>query len=74
MKHICSFFLCVPVFTLESLLSNPRLEKLTSNHILLGGGEQSDDNLQTLLHNSSQETKTLRGNLWALQSQVLLLF
>ncbi|XP_040005286.1 macrophage receptor MARCO [Xiphias gladius] len=62
-------FLLYKVFTLESSLSNPRLEKLTSNHILLGG-EQDDKNLQTLIHNNSQETKTLRGHLWVLKSQV----
>lgn len=73
MKYDCYFFLSVPVCKLGSLLSNPRLEKLTSNHIPLGG-EQGDDNIQTLVYNNSQETKTLRGNLWALKSQVFLLF
>ncbi|XP_044073246.1 macrophage receptor MARCO [Siniperca chuatsi] len=62
-------FLIYKVFTLESSLSDPRLEKLMSNDIPLGR-EQGDDNLQTLLHNNSQETKTLRGHLWALKSQV----
>ncbi|XP_031145525.1 macrophage receptor MARCO isoform X2 [Sander lucioperca] len=54
------------VFKLESQLSNPRLEKLTSNHIPL----DNDDNIQTLLYNNSQETKTLQGHLSALKSQV----
>uniref|UniRef100_UPI0037E7ECD9 macrophage receptor MARCO n=1 Tax=Semicossyphus pulcher TaxID=241346 RepID=UPI0037E7ECD9 len=62
-------FLIYKVFTLESLLSNPRLEKQTSNHIP-GDRAQGDDNLQTLLRNNSQETKTLKGRLGALQSQV----
>uniref|UniRef100_A0A3Q1FRY1 SRCR domain-containing protein n=1 Tax=Acanthochromis polyacanthus TaxID=80966 RepID=A0A3Q1FRY1_9TELE len=57
-------FLIYKVFTLESSLSNPKSEKLMFNHISLG-----DDTLQTLLNNS-QETKTLRGHLWSLQSQV----
>ncbi|XP_029315744.1 macrophage receptor MARCO [Cottoperca gobio] len=61
-------FLIYKVFTLQSSLSNPRLEKLKSN-IPLGGGE-GDVNIQTLLYNNSQETKTLRGYLWALKSQV----
>lgn len=54
-------------------MSNPRMETLTSNHISFGG-EQVDDNLQILLLNNSQETKTLRGHIWALKSQVLLMF
>ncbi|XP_070694224.1 macrophage receptor MARCO [Pempheris klunzingeri] len=62
-------FLIYKVFTLESSLSNPKLEKLMSNHIPLGG-EQDGDNFQTLLQNSSRETSTLKGHLWALQSQV----
>uniref|UniRef100_A0A3P8U9P3 Macrophage receptor with collagenous structure n=1 Tax=Amphiprion percula TaxID=161767 RepID=A0A3P8U9P3_AMPPE len=57
-------FLIYKVFTLESSLSNPKSEKLMFSHISLG-----DDTLQTLLNNS-QETKTLSGHLWALQSQV----
>ncbi|XP_034741085.1 macrophage receptor MARCO isoform X1 [Etheostoma cragini] len=59
-------FLIYKVFKLESLLSNPRLERLTSNHIPL----DFDDNIPTLLYNNSQETKTLRGDLWALKSQI----
>ncbi|XP_038575719.1 macrophage receptor MARCO isoform X1 [Micropterus salmoides] len=62
-------FLIYKVFTLESSMSNPRMETLTSNHISFGG-EQVDDNLQILLLNNSQETKTLRGHIWALKSQV----
>ncbi|XP_073329725.1 uncharacterized protein [Pagrus major] len=62
-------FLIYKVFTLQSLLSGPRTQKLTSNHISLGG-EEDDEALQTLLRNNSQETKTLRSHLWALQSQV----
>ncbi|KAI3356603.1 hypothetical protein L3Q82_017803 [Scortum barcoo] len=54
-------FLIYKVFTLESSLSNPRLEKLTS---------YQPDNLQALLQNNSQETKTLWGQLWVLKSQV----
>lgn len=57
-------FLIYKVFMLESSLSNPKSEKLTFSHI-----SQGDDILQTL-HNNSQETKTLSGHLWALQSQV----
>lgn len=62
-------FLIYKVFTLESSLSNPRLEKLKSSYIPLSR-EQGDDNIQTLLYNNSQETKTLRSHLWALKSQV----
>uniref|UniRef100_A0A8C2XB48 SRCR domain-containing protein n=1 Tax=Cyclopterus lumpus TaxID=8103 RepID=A0A8C2XB48_CYCLU len=40
--------------------------KLTSNPF----GEEGDDHIQTLLYNNSLETKTLRGHLWALKSQV----
>uniref|UniRef100_A0A8C4IF88 Macrophage receptor with collagenous structure n=1 Tax=Dicentrarchus labrax TaxID=13489 RepID=A0A8C4IF88_DICLA len=61
-------FLIYKVFTLESSLYKPRLEKQTSNHIL--DGDQSDASLQTLIHNNTQEAKTLRGDLRALQSQV----
>ncbi|XP_039674587.1 macrophage receptor MARCO [Perca fluviatilis] len=59
-------FLIYKVFKLESLMSNPRSEKVTSNHIPLYDG----DNIQTLLYNNSQETKTLKGHLWALKNQV----
>uniref|UniRef100_A0A4W6E1B8 Macrophage receptor with collagenous structure n=1 Tax=Lates calcarifer TaxID=8187 RepID=A0A4W6E1B8_LATCA len=62
-------FLLYKVFTLESSLSNSRSEKLSSNHIPLGG-DQEEDNFQTLIHNNSQETKTLRNRISALQSQV----
>ncbi|XP_072253899.1 uncharacterized protein marco isoform X2 [Leuresthes tenuis] len=55
-------FLIYEVFTLKSSLTNPtQLRMMTT---------QDDDNLQTLIHNNSQETKTLRGHLWVLQSQV----
>lgn len=67
------FPISVPVFTLESSSSNPRLKKLTSNHIPLYG-EPGDDNLQTLIHNNSQQTEILRGQIWALQGKVTLLF
>uniref|UniRef100_A0A8C2XHP0 SRCR domain-containing protein n=1 Tax=Cyclopterus lumpus TaxID=8103 RepID=A0A8C2XHP0_CYCLU len=63
-------FLIYKVIKLGSSLSNPRLERLTSNPF----GEEGDDHIQTLLYNNSLETKTLRGHLWALKSQVLLLF
>ncbi|XP_059199598.1 macrophage receptor MARCO [Centropristis striata] len=62
-------FLIYKVFTLESSLSNPRLEKQISNHIPLGG-DHGDDNIQTLLYNNSQEAKTLRGQLGALTNKV----
>lgn len=71
-KHV-TFLLSVPVFTLESSLSNPRSEKLTSNHTP-EYGEQGGDNFQTLIHNNSQETKSLRGQLGALQRQVCCLY
>lgn len=58
-------FLIYKVVTLGSSLANPSAEKLTSGHISVG-----EDNLQTLITNNSQETKTLRGHLWALQNQV----
>ncbi|XP_071341091.1 macrophage receptor MARCO [Trachinotus anak] len=62
-------FLLYKVFRLDSSLSDPRSERLTSNQIPLGG-DHGEDNLQTLIHNNSQETRTLRGHLLALQSQV----
>ncbi|XP_068581320.1 macrophage receptor MARCO [Cebidichthys violaceus] len=62
-------FLIYKVKMLESSLSNPKLEKLTSNPIQ-SLGEQGDDHIQTLLYNNSQETKSLKGHLWALKSQV----
>ncbi|XP_020491112.3 macrophage receptor MARCO [Labrus bergylta] len=61
-------FLIYKVFTLESSLSKPQLGKQTSNHIPQDGGV--GDNFQILLHNNSQETKNLRANVSALQSQV----
>ncbi|XP_073329302.1 uncharacterized protein [Pagrus major] len=62
-------FLVYEVFTSQPSLFGPGTQKLTSNHISLGG-EEDDEALQTLLRNNSQETKTLRSHLWALQSQV----
>ncbi|XP_036966564.1 macrophage receptor MARCO-like [Acanthopagrus latus] len=62
-------FLVYKVFTLQSSVSGPRTQRLTSNDISLGG-EDDDNVLQTLLRNNSQETKTLRSHLWTLQSQV----
>ncbi|XP_060910024.1 macrophage receptor MARCO-like isoform X1 [Labrus mixtus] len=61
-------FLIYKVFTLESSLSNPQLGKQTSNHIPQDG--DVGDNFQILLHNNSQETKNLRSNVSALQSQM----
>nr|QZR93779.1 macrophage receptor with collagenous structure [Paralichthys olivaceus] len=61
-------FLLYKVFTLESSLSSPSMEKLTDNHIPLDGDQHED--FHTLIHNNSQDTKTLRGHLWALQNQL----
>ncbi|KAM6978454.1 uncharacterized protein marco [Tautogolabrus adspersus] len=61
-------FLIYKVFTLESSLSNPRLEKQTANHIPQDG--DLGNNFQILLRNNSQETKNLKANVSALQSQV----
>ncbi|XP_008277675.1 macrophage receptor MARCO-like [Stegastes partitus] len=57
-------FLLYKVFTLESSLSSPKSEKFMFSRLSLG-----DDILQTL-HNNSQETHTLSGDLLALQNQV----
>lgn len=54
---------------LQDSLANPRSQKQKSTLISLG-----DDNLQTLIFNNSEESKTLKGQLGALQSQVLLMF
>ena len=54
---------------MESSLSGARMEKLTGSHIATDGDQ--DEDFKTLIHNNSQETKTLRGHLWALQNQVL---
>lgn len=62
-------FLIYKVFSLQSSVSGPRTQKLTSNHIS-PGGEDDEEVFQTLLRNNSQETKTLRSHLWTLQSQV----
>ncbi|KAK2839379.1 hypothetical protein Q5P01_013119 [Channa striata] len=69
LQTVLNAFLLYKVFNLESSLSNPILEKLTSSHIPLNG-EQAGDRLQTLIYNNSQEAKILKGHLWALQSQV----
>lgn len=54
--------------SLESLLSRPVSEKLTSNHL-----PQSDaELLQVLVLNSSREGRTLRAELSTLHTQVLL--
>uniref|UniRef100_A0A3B4VIU7 SRCR domain-containing protein n=1 Tax=Seriola dumerili TaxID=41447 RepID=A0A3B4VIU7_SERDU len=68
-QTVLNIFLLYKVFRLDASLSNPSTERLTSNHISLGG-EHGEDNLQTLIHNNSRETRTLRGYLSALQSQV----
>ncbi|XP_028250204.1 macrophage receptor MARCO-like isoform X2 [Parambassis ranga] len=54
-----------PVFMLQDSLADPRSQKQKSTLISLG-----DDNLQTLIFNNSEESKTLKGQLGALQSQV----
>ncbi|KAF3695216.1 Macrophage receptor MARCO Macrophage receptor with collagenous structure [Channa argus] len=69
LQTVLNAFLLYKVFTLESFLSKPILDKLTSSHIPLNG-EQGDDSFQTLIYNNSQEAKTLKGHLWALQTQV----
>nr|QCL09082.1 macrophage receptor [Lutjanus peru] len=69
LQTILNAFLLYKVFSLQSSLSSPRTQKQTSNHISLGG-DQDDDNLQVLVQNNTQETKSLRGHLWALESQV----
>ncbi|XP_062257889.1 macrophage receptor MARCO [Platichthys flesus] len=61
-------FLLYKVFKLESSLSGARMEKLTDNHIAPDGDQHED--FKALIHNNSQETKTLRGHLWALQNQL----
>nr|AGH27725.1 scavenger receptor cysteine-rich superfamily protein [Sciaenops ocellatus] len=63
-------FLVYKVYALDSLSSSIGAEKQTSNHVSQGGDLSGDDNLQTLVRNNSQETKTLKGHLWALDSQV----
>ncbi|XP_062287855.1 macrophage receptor MARCO [Scomber scombrus] len=59
-------FLLYKVFTMDSM-SSPRLDKQVSNRI---PEEPSERDLQTLVLNNTKETKTLRGNLWSLQTQV----
>lgn len=62
-------FLIYKVFTLDSSSSGPQLAKQTSNHISPVEDPNGGD-LQTLIHNNTQETKTLRGHLQTLQNQV----
>ncbi|XP_068184809.1 macrophage receptor MARCO [Antennarius striatus] len=62
-------FLFFKVFKLESSLSSPQSQKLSSDHIPLGP-EHSGDALQVLVQNNSQDTRNLRGRLRDLQSQV----
>lgn len=69
LQTILNAILIHKVFTVGSSLSNTKLEKQISNDIPLDG-KQGTDNIQTLLYNNSQETKTLRDNLTALKSQV----
>lgn len=56
----------LPVVTLESSLSKPASQKLTSN-------QDGEELLQVLVQNSSRESRTLRAQLWTLHTQVLLL-
>lgn len=63
----CLFSL--PVVRLESSLSTPVSQKLTSNQL----PQSSEDLLQVLVQNSSQESRTLRAQMWTLHTQVLLL-
>lgn len=69
LKQTSYFSLCVTVFTLGSSLSDPRLQRLTSDPSSQGGGA-GGESLQTLVLNNSQATRDLRGHLWTLQSQV----
>lgn len=62
---MCYCFTLVLVFSLEASLGNPASERLTANHV-----PPEDQNLQTVVHNNSQETENLRGHLGALESQV----
>ncbi|XP_024142948.1 macrophage receptor MARCO isoform X3 [Oryzias melastigma] len=58
-------FLIYKVFRLESSLEKPPSEKQKSDHVPL-----KEDNFQDLLQNNTQETRSLRTGLWALQNQV----
>lgn len=69
LKQTSYFSLRVTVFTLGSSLSDPRLQRLTSD-LSSQGGVAGDGGLQTLVLNNSQATRDLRGRLWTLQSQV----
>uniref|UniRef100_A0A7N8XZQ9 Macrophage receptor with collagenous structure n=1 Tax=Mastacembelus armatus TaxID=205130 RepID=A0A7N8XZQ9_9TELE len=62
-------FLLYKVFTLESSLSNIGSGKLASIQSSLGG-EQGSESLHSIIYNNSQEAKSMRSFLWALQSQV----
>ncbi|XP_029968682.1 macrophage receptor MARCO [Salarias fasciatus] len=58
-------FLIYKVFTLESSVAGPRTAKLSSNDIT-----PIDNSLETLIHNNTEETRSLKGHLWSLESQV----
>ncbi|KAM9365708.1 uncharacterized protein marco [Pholidichthys leucotaenia] len=58
-------FLLYKVFMLESSLDIPKSLKSQTQYIPL-----HDDDVISLIHNNSQETKTMKGNLRALQNQV----
>ncbi|KAG7476135.1 macrophage receptor MARCO [Solea senegalensis] len=62
-------FLLYKVFTLESSLSNPGVERLRAEQVFLDE-EHGEGNLQTSMHNKSQETKTLRSYLLSIQNQL----
>ncbi|XP_078142317.1 macrophage receptor with collagenous structure [Centroberyx gerrardi] len=65
-----NIFLLYKVFTLESSNSAARSEKLTSPNQIPQDGDQGGVDLPTLIRNNSQETKSLRRDLGALQSKV----
>uniref|UniRef100_A0A665VYZ2 SRCR domain-containing protein n=1 Tax=Echeneis naucrates TaxID=173247 RepID=A0A665VYZ2_ECHNA len=68
-QTVLNVFILYKVFRLDSSLSNSSMEKLRANHIP-EAKRQGEDNLQLLIHNNSQDTRTLRGHLSFLQSQV----
>ncbi|KAM3607417.1 uncharacterized protein V6R79_007440 [Siganus canaliculatus] len=61
LQTVLNAFLLYKVFSLGSSLSSPQTQKQTST---------GDENLQTLVHNNSRETRTLRDHVWTLESQV----
>uniref|UniRef100_A0A3Q3G9C1 SRCR domain-containing protein n=1 Tax=Labrus bergylta TaxID=56723 RepID=A0A3Q3G9C1_9LABR len=75
-RHWCFYFIIVYLilqtglnaFLIYKGTTASSVGKQTSNHIPQDGGV--GDNFQILLHNNSQETKNLRANVSALQSQV----